>query len=74
MQKLCIWSMAFRFHYVNSAVRRSVAVFAAKQTMATVPRKSKLTIGFHGHLLMTATGVITGFTLTAASASEREAL
>ncbi|NJK53016.1 MAG: IS982 family transposase [Leptolyngbyaceae cyanobacterium SU_3_3] len=30
--------------------------------------------GFHGHLLMSATGIITGFTLTPANGSEREAL
>jgi hypothetical protein len=30
--------------------------------------------GFHGHLLITISGVITGFTLTEASGSEREAL
>lgn len=36
--------------------------------------KKQTYYGFHGHLLITATGVITGFTLTAANASEREAL
>lgn len=36
--------------------------------------KQKTYYGFHGHLLITATGVITSFTLTAANTSEREAL
>lgn len=36
--------------------------------------KQQTYYGFHGHLLITATGVITSFTLTAANASEREAL
>jgi Transposase DDE domain len=36
--------------------------------------KQQTYYGFHGHLLMTTTGVITGFSLTAANASEREAL
>jgi hypothetical protein len=34
----------------------------------------KQTYGFHGHLLMSATGKITGFSLTPADGSEREAL
>lgn len=36
--------------------------------------KQQTYYGFHGHLLITATGVITSFTLTAANTSEREAL
>lgn len=36
--------------------------------------KQQTYYGFHGHLLITVTGVITSFTLTAANASEREAL
>lgn len=36
--------------------------------------KKQTYYGFHGHLLITITGVITGFTLTEASGSEREAL
>lgn len=36
--------------------------------------KKQFYYGFHGHLLITATGVITGFSLTPANGSEREAL
>ncbi|MBD2287588.1 MAG: IS982 family transposase [Microcystis sp.] len=36
--------------------------------------KKQTYYGFHGHLLISGTGVITGFTLTAANGSEREAL
>lgn len=36
--------------------------------------KQETYYGFHGHLLMSATGVITGFSLTPANGSEREAL
>lgn len=36
--------------------------------------KKQTYYGFHGHLLMSSTGVITGFTLTPANGSEREAL
>lgn len=36
--------------------------------------KKQTYYGFHGHLLISATGVITGFTLTPANGSEREAL
>jgi IS5 family transposase len=36
--------------------------------------KHQTSYGFHGHLLITISGVITGFTLTEASGSEREAL
>lgn len=36
--------------------------------------KKQTYYGFQGHLLITATGVITGFTLTAANTSKREAL
>lgn len=36
--------------------------------------KQQTYYGFHGHLLVSMTGVITGFTLTAATGSEREAL
>jgi hypothetical protein len=36
--------------------------------------KKQTYYGFHGHLLISATGVITGFSLTAANGSEREAL
>ncbi len=36
--------------------------------------KKETYYGFHGHLLVSATGVITGFSLTPANGSEREAL
>jgi IS5 family transposase len=36
--------------------------------------KQQTYYGFHGHLLISATGVITGFSLTPANGSEREAL
>lgn len=36
--------------------------------------KKQTYYGFHGHLLISSTGVITGFTLTPANGSEREAL
>lgn len=36
--------------------------------------KQQFYYGFHGHLLISATGVITGFSLTPANGSEREAL
>jgi len=36
--------------------------------------KKQTYYGFHGHLIITATGVITGFSLTPANGSEREAL
>lgn len=36
--------------------------------------KKQTYYGFHGHLLISATGVITGFSLTPANGSEREAL
>jgi Transposase DDE domain len=36
--------------------------------------KQEFYYGFHGHLLLSGTGVITGFTLTPANGSEREAL
>ena len=36
--------------------------------------KNQTYYGFHGHLIITATGVITGFSLTPANGSEREAL
>jgi len=36
--------------------------------------KKQIYYGFHGHLLISATGVITGFSLTPANGSEREAL
>ena len=36
--------------------------------------KKQIYYGFHGHLLISATGVITGFSLTPATGSEREAL
>lgn len=36
--------------------------------------KKQFYYGFHGHLLISATGVITGFSLTPANGSEREAL
>ena len=36
--------------------------------------KKQFYYGFHGHLLISATGVMTGFTLTPANGSEREAL
>lgn len=36
--------------------------------------KKQTYYGFHGHLLITATGVITGFSLTPANGSDREAL
>ena len=36
--------------------------------------KKETDYGLHGHLLMSATGVITGFSLTPANGSEREAL
>lgn len=36
--------------------------------------KKQTYYGFHGHLLISATGVITGFTLTPANGSEREAI
>ena len=36
--------------------------------------KNQFYYGFHGHLLISATGVITGFSLTPANGSEREAL
>lgn len=36
--------------------------------------KKQTYYGFHGHLLITVTGVITGFSLTPANGSEREAL
>lgn len=68
-----IWSMAFPFRCVNSVVRLVVAVFEAKH-YGYCAAKQQTYYGFHGHLLLTATGVITGFTLTPANASEREAL
>jgi hypothetical protein len=42
--------------------------------MVTVQLKNKLLYGFHGHLVISAVGVITGFTITPANGSEREAL
>lgn len=39
-----------------------------------VRAKKQTYCGFHGHLLMTATGVITGFSLTPANGCERQAL
>ncbi|MEP0770123.1 IS982 family transposase, partial [Trichocoleus sp. ST-U1] len=36
--------------------------------------KQQTYYGFHGHLLISATGVITGFSLTPANGSEQETL
>jgi hypothetical protein len=48
--------------------------FKAEAAYGYCAAKKQTYYGFHGHLLITATGVISGFTLTPANGSEREAL
>ncbi len=49
-------------------------LFATEANYGYCAAKKLTYYGFHGHLLISATGVITGFTLTPANGSEREAL
>jgi hypothetical protein len=60
---LCCFSRAPRCHSFRGEADYGYCA-AKKQTY----------YGFHGHLLISTTGVITGFTLTPANGSEREAL
>lgn len=48
--------------------------FKGEATYGYCAAKKQTYYGFHGHLLISATGVITGFSLTPANGSEREAL
>jgi|FLYL01.1.fsa_nt_gi hypothetical protein len=48
--------------------------FQAEASYGYCAAKKQTYYGFHGHLLISATGVITGFSLTPANGSEREAL
>ena len=63
---------AFPFPSVVLAVRPGVEVLEAKHGYCAA--KKQTYYGFHGHLLISATGVISGFSLTPANSSEREAL
>lgn len=48
--------------------------FKGEATYGYCAAKQQTYYGFHGHLLISSTGVITGFSLTPANGSEREAL
>jgi len=48
--------------------------FASESEYGYCAAKKEFYYGFHGHLLISGTGVITGFSLTPANGSEREAL
>jgi Transposase DDE domain len=48
--------------------------FQGEATYGYCAAKKETYYGFHGHLLVSVTGVITGFSLTPANGSEREAL
>ena len=48
--------------------------FRAEAAYGYCASKQEFYYGFHGHLLISSTGVITGFTLTPANGSERDAL
>lgn len=48
--------------------------FQGEATYGYCAAKKQTYYGFHGHLLISATGVISGFSLTPANGSEREAL
>ena len=52
----------------------SCRCFNGVATYGYCAAKKQFYYGFHGHLLISATGVITGFSLTPANGSEREAL
>lgn len=49
-------------------------LFQAESDYGYCAAKKQTYYGFHGHLVISAVGVITGFTLTPANGSEREAL
>jgi Transposase DDE domain len=66
--------MGFPFLCVASLVRQAVAVSLVEAAYGYCAAKKQIYYGFHGHLLVSATGVITGFSLTPANGSERDAL
>ena len=53
---------------------RKCRLFRGESGYGYCAAKKQTYYGFHGHLVVSAAGVITGFTLTAANGSEREAL
>jgi len=48
--------------------------FRAEAAYGYCASKKQFYYGFHGHLVISGTGVITGFALTSANGSERDAL
>ena len=58
----------------NLAHASRCASFPTEATYGYCAAKSEYFYGFRGHLSITSSGVITGFTLSAANGSEREAL
>ena len=58
-------------HYQRA---RNCRLFMAEADFGYCAAKDEKYYGFHGHLLISAEGIITGFSLTAANVSEREAL
>ncbi len=53
---------------------RGCKLFLGESSYGYCAAKKETYYGFHGHLVVSAVGVITGFTLTPANGSEREAL
>lgn len=66
--------MAFLSRCAGLVVPLKCRSFKGMAAYGYCAAKQQFYYGFHGHLLISATGVITGFSLTPANGSEREAL